>query len=83
MLPPPEGAAAVKHATLELSMTKIRVYSPVGGDETFALPAPWAGKTVHARAIGEGVVAPTVTVSGGVLSLKGLPKASPVVLTAV
>ena len=84
VLPPPEGAAAAKHAKLELSMTKIRVYSPVGGDETFALPAPWVGKTVHARAIGEGVVAPTVAVSGGVvLSLKGLPKASPVILTAV
>jgi hypothetical protein len=77
----PPGTAAAKDTPLALSLRKIRVYSPTGGDEEFGLPLPWVGKTISVRAIGAGVAAPAVAVAGNKLTVTGLPKASPVVLT--
>ena len=79
VLPPPAGAP--KDAPTTLSLDKIRAFSMHGGDESWALPLPWAGKKVSCRAIGAGAVAPTVAVAGHTLTLKGMPKATPVVLT--
>jgi len=83
VLPPPPGPDGVrpKDGPTSLSATKIRVFSPHGGNETWMLPLSWVGKTIHCRAIGDGAVAPIVVLSGRKLQLKGMPIQTPVVLT--
>ena len=83
VLPPPADPSGniPKDGPTSLSATKIRVFSPRGGDEAWLLPLSWAGKTISCRAIGKGAVAPTVVVSGRDLLLKAMPAATPVILT--
>ena len=50
------------------------------------LPLSWVGKTVSLRALprdntGKAVAAPTLSVSGRTLTVKGMPPGTPVILT--
>jgi hypothetical protein len=76
VLRPPAGSP--KTAPTTLSLTKIYTF---GGDESWTLPLNWVGKSVRARAIGKDAAAPKVVVSGRTLTLTGMQKATPVVLT--
>lgn len=76
VLPPPAGSPQTAPTTL--SLTKFYTF---GADESWTLPLNWVGREVHARAIGAGAVAPKVAVIGRTLTLTGMQKGTPVVLT--
>ena len=81
MLPPSPGAP--KTEPTRLSPSRVRVFSPKGGNLSWSLPRDWVGKTVKLTTLTpEGAKSgPAATVEGDTLRLSDVPAAMPVILT--